>query len=538
MRLTRPNAPIESNATADLGAEVIIRHPGYEDDPDPLIVLAGYDRDGEKKGLHFGTALLICIILSGRSDGYFTAEQNGNRLTQDDDSLLEEGTYYYQVPNDPQYPIYLSFRHWKFPHDDLPQAYTHSAPSSSLPGALTLVVTNSTPEVMTRDKRCVVSRRQDLKEKAHLCPKQEKDWFKKNHMRSYIRNQYADPDDAIDHPTNAVAMRKELHTAFNQKVFVLVMKENTWTTHFLRPTYEFGDEYHNMSVTINPGVSTQFLLARLAWAVFPLVKQFLVSGLNRWVKICSVDKTGRTTWIREYLHLSSISAHFTRTPSPNKRQRGEQGGRQDDDEVAHEENGTGSTTSESNEDTDIDDDACVTRGRSKRRRGSYGSQSSLGSVSRIFPPKTILQTQVRPQARSEISVTRLSSRQGCVAARAASEPELDQTPSQEPEMGDQEFDTYISSLRSQATKARRPKKRRLHRCHYQDAEDEVEFRKRKSTAEDGEEDLRRQLSEECKGLKFTQGQMMETTFGKECRDEAWSMSDVHLVGLPASEETP
>ena len=538
MPLTRPNAPIESNATADLGAEVIIRHPGYEDDPDPLIVLAGYDRDGEKKGLHFGTALLICTVLSGRSDGYFTAEQNGNRLIHDDDSLLEEGTYYYQVPNDPQYPIYLSFGHWKFPHDDLPQAYTHSAPSSSLHGALTLVVTNSTPEVMTRDKRCVVSRRQDLKEKAHLCPRQEKDWFKKNHMRSYIRNQYADPDDAIDHPTNAVAMCKELHTAFDQKVFVLVMKENTWTTHFLRPTYEFGDEYHNMSVTINPGVSTQFILARLAWAIFPLVKQFLVSGLNRWVKMCSVDKTGRTTWVREYLHSSSISSHFTRTPSPNKRQRSEQSGRQDDNEVVHEENSTGSTKSESNDDLDTEDDACITRGRSKRRRGSYGSQSSLGSVSRIFPPKSILQTQPRPPARSEISVTRIPSRQGSVAARAASEPELDQKPSQEPRMDEQEFDAYISSLRPQPIKARRPKKRRLHRCHYQDAEDEVNFQKRESSAEEGEEDVGQRWTKECKGLESTQGQTMEITFGKDCRDEAWSLSNVHLLGLPASKDTP
>ena len=532
MPLTRPNDPIESNATADPGAEVIIRHPGYDDDPDPLIILAGYDHDGEKKGLHFGTALLICSVLSGRSDGYLTAEQNGGRLTHSADSLLEEGTYYYQVPDDPQYPIYLSFGHWRFPHDDLPQAYTHSAPSSSLPGALTLVVTNSTPEIMTRDKRCVVSRRQDLKEKAHLCPRQEKDWFEKNHMRSYIRNQYPDPDDAIDHPTNAVALRKELHTAFDQKVFVFVMKENTWTTHFLRPTYEFGEECHNMSVTISPGVSTQFLFARLAWAIFPLVKQFLVSGLNRWVTMRSVDKTGRTTWVREYLHSTSISAHFTRTPSPNKRQRGEQGGRQDDDEVAQEENSTGSTISELNEDLDTEDDTCIIRGRSKRRRGSYGSQSSLGSVSRIFPPKSILQTQESPLARSEISVTRLPSRRGSVAARAASEPELDWVPSQESEMDDQGFDAYISSLRSQAIKACRPKKRRLHRCHYQDAEDEVEFQKRESPPEDGGEDVGRRWSEECQGLETTQGQLAEATFGKGCRDEAWSLSD----GLPASKD--
>ena len=478
MPLARPNAPTESNATANPGAQVIIRHPGYDDDPDPLILLAGYDYDGEKHGFHFGTALLICVILSGRSDGYLTAEQNGSgELTQDSDSLLEEGTYYYQVPDDPQYPIYLSFGHWKFPHDDLPQAYTHDAPSSSLPGALTLVVTNSTPEVMTRDKRCVVSRRQDLKEKAHLCPRQEKDWFKKNHMRTYIRNQYPDPDDAIDHPTNAVALRKELHTAFDQKVFIFVMKENAWTIHFLRPTYEYGEEYHNMRVTINPGVSTQFLLARLAWAIFPLVKQFLVSGLNRWVKVCSVDKTGRTTWVREYLHSSSISAHFTRTPSPNKRQRGEQGGRQDDDEAAaHKKNSTSPSTSDSNEDPDSEDEACIPRGRSKRRRGSYGSQSSLGSVSRIFPPKSFLQSQsqARPLARSEISVTPSSYRCVRAAVRAASDPEQDQIPLQESGMmDDQKFDWYISSPGSQADKARRAKKRRLYRRHYQNAGDEV-----------------------------------------------------------------
>ncbi|KAM0800620.1 hypothetical protein BDR22DRAFT_775894, partial [Usnea florida] len=303
--------------------QIIIRHPGYEDDPDPLIVLAGYDYDGENKGLLCGTALLICSVLSGRFDGYFTAEQNGSSLTRDSDGLLEEGTYYYQVPNDPQYPIYLSFAHWQFPHNDLPEAYTHSAPSSSLAGALTLVVSNSTPEVMNRDRRCVVSRRLNLKEKAHLCPKQEKDWFTKNHMRSYIQNHYTDPDDAIDHPSNAVAMREELHTVFDQKIFVFMWKENAWTTHFLRPTYEFGEEYHSKSVTINSGVSTQFLLARLAWAVFPLAKQFLVSGLNRWITMCSVDKSGRTKWVREYLHSSSISAHLTRTPSPSKRQRGE-----------------------------------------------------------------------------------------------------------------------------------------------------------------------------------------------------------------------
>ena len=253
--------------------------------------------------------------------------------------------------------------------------------------------------------------------------------------------------------------------------------------------------------------------------------------------MCSVDKTGRITWVREYLHSTSITSHFTRTPSPNKRQLGEQGGRQEENEVAYEGGSTGSTTSESNEDADVEDDPSITRGRSKRRRGSYGSQSSLGSVSRIFPPKSIFQTQARPLAQSEISVTRLPSRQCSVAAKACSETRLDQVPPQESGMDDQDFDAYISTLRSQAIKARRPKKRRIYRCHYEDAEDGLEFQKRESSAKAVEEDVGRRLSEECKGLESTQGQIMETTFSKGCRDEAWSLSDVHLVSLPAPKDT-
>ena len=266
-----------------------------------------------------------------------------------------------------------------------------------------------------------------------------------------------------------------------------------------------------MSVTINPGVSTQLLLARLAWAVFPSAKQILVSGLNRWVKMCSVDKSGRTGRVREYLHSSSISAHFTRTPSPNKRQRGEQGGRQDDSKVAHEEYSTGSTTSEANEDLDLEDDACITRGRSKRRRGSYGSQSSLGSVSRIFPPKSISQTEARSLARSK-SVARLPSRQVSVAVEAVSDPELDHETLQESGTDDQEFNTYISCLSLQAIAAPRSKKRRLHHCYYQDAEDETDFQKRESSPEEGATDVGRRLSEERKGLVSAQGQSTEVIF--------------------------
>ena len=88
-------------------------------------------------------------------------------------------------------------------------------------------------------------------------------------------------------------------------------------------------------------------------------------------------------------------------------------------------------------------------------RSSYGSQSSLGSVGRIFPPESTF-----PYSGAIISsirvrdTTSLSSRQDSVAVEAASEPELDQETLQESGMDDQEFDAYILSLPSQARQVR------------------------------------------------------------------------------------
>ena len=60
-------------------------------------------------------------------------------------------------------------------------------------------------------------------------------------------------------------------------------------------------------------------------------------------------------------------------------------------------------------------------------------------------------------------------------------------------MDDLDFDAYIPSSRSQAFKASPPKERPLHRCHYENAKDEVESQKRDLSSEEGEEDGRRRM---------------------------------------------
>ncbi|KAK4999507.1 hypothetical protein LTR66_001485 [Elasticomyces elasticus] len=84
---------------------------------------------------------------------------------------------------------------------------------------------------------------------------------------------------------NAVAMRLDIHRAFNDCRFVIVRKGGLWVAHFLELTNELGMMYHNKPLEVAPGVSASFLLVRFAWAVFPRVKAFLEAGGPKLVRV-------------------------------------------------------------------------------------------------------------------------------------------------------------------------------------------------------------------------------------------------------------
>jgi hypothetical protein len=75
---------------------VDIRHPGYPDGRNTLLLLPAYDSNG----FHHVTARIACAILANNSwDGYFSLTRDGPVVTLgNDDILVSDTPYYFVVP--------------------------------------------------------------------------------------------------------------------------------------------------------------------------------------------------------------------------------------------------------------------------------------------------------------------------------------------------------------------------------------------------------------------------------------------------------
>jgi HNH endonuclease len=106
-----------------------------------------------------------------------------------------------------------------------------------------------------------------------------------NGMRQY--NGRLDPhgDCITDDMANAIAMRADIHRAFDECRFILVRKDGLWVARFLELTYELGRMHHNRPPELKPGVSAMFLLVRLAWAIFPHARACLEAGGPKLVRV-------------------------------------------------------------------------------------------------------------------------------------------------------------------------------------------------------------------------------------------------------------
>jgi hypothetical protein len=136
-----------------------------------------------------------------------------------------------------------------------------------------------------------MSNHRDSTQSAHLCPRQELDWFTSNGMREYNLDRYLPTDLLTDDANNALTLRADLHFAFDRCVFVFVPKpvssapvdrsSSRFVTHVLNQTSEIGPLYHNAALLPLRGVKPEFLLTRFAWAIFPLVAPFVNFGVER-----------------------------------------------------------------------------------------------------------------------------------------------------------------------------------------------------------------------------------------------------------------
>ena len=275
---------------------IFFKHPGYSDEYDQNILFILFAIDHPSGGLHYGTAFDACAIVAGNAwNGHFRETRDGTIVNMARDGLLMGKTYYFYVPGNHgdgpdsspeaalRYPVFPTFQHWSFPHEDLPQhwiAKSSESDSRPLPTPSGL-----SGYIRARDNCCIVTGYEDYVEKAHLCPKQEFPWFISNGMGKYNDNRDLSGGWLMDDRTNAVLLRQDLHSSFDDRKFVVVPTVSGWIVHFLEWTKDQGPMYHNTPVSIHAGVSPSFLLARFAWAIFPLMRNFLDQGLSRKLRL-------------------------------------------------------------------------------------------------------------------------------------------------------------------------------------------------------------------------------------------------------------
>ncbi|KAL8961879.1 MAG: hypothetical protein Q9193_001634 [Seirophora villosa] len=307
---------------------VDIKHPGY-DQSNLLMRFNAFDKFEQQEGIHHGTVLTACYVVSGCTDGFLAKERGGRVLELDINGMLDEGSYYFVVPGDDHYAIYPYFQYWSFPHGHLPPGWNNKRPRYKASGPAP-ARSNTTSVVLARDQGCLVSGHMDTMERAHLCPQKETLWFRTNEMDQYNQSYGITLDCTTDDLSNLIALRQDIHTAFDRHcMFVFVPKQDKWLIHFLEPSNTLGPLYHNVKANLNDGVAREHVLARFAWAIFPMVRSFLERGPKRWVRASVTDENGSKLEQNDFIDGTTITQRFfpprARSQSPKKRVRTDDG---------------------------------------------------------------------------------------------------------------------------------------------------------------------------------------------------------------------
>lgn len=115
----------------------------------------------------------------------------------------------------------------------------------------------------------------DETENAHIIPRAEDAWFRRNAMYEYNSTVDVAAGNVIDDVRNGFLLRRDLHHAYDRPVFCHVAKEGKIVTHFVLRTHEMGMYYHNAEFRLpNADPCVEFFWARFAWTVIPLAQMF------------------------------------------------------------------------------------------------------------------------------------------------------------------------------------------------------------------------------------------------------------------------
>ncbi|KAL8846569.1 MAG: hypothetical protein Q9221_008352 [Calogaya cf. arnoldii] len=263
------------------GRKICLRHPGYPDILNTLLYFPAYDHGSG--GLHLGVALAACAIVAGNKfDGYLTASEDraDQAVPHDVNRVLAGNNYYFHphsISTTPQcqchaepYPIFPTFDEWPFPHEHLPAWWPNIEASDE-------VMTSCSQSglyagVRRRDNACRLTASRELLETAHVIPAKELTWFNKNNMVRYTYDARS-----IINSANLFMLRKDIHTAYDAHKWAIVPKSSKWVYQHLDTAPELGSLFHNIELYPIEGLRTEYLFARFALAVFPMLNAFLTN---------------------------------------------------------------------------------------------------------------------------------------------------------------------------------------------------------------------------------------------------------------------
>jgi hypothetical protein len=195
-----------------------IRHPGYEDDCNVLLLLYAFDHP--LGGTHYQTALTACGILAGnRWDGVLTTSRIYAPQPPPPSGILVAKDVYFHLPDwQPKptdvgddvflayrYPIVRSFEDWIFPHDNLPPIWEaiRDPPSnagSEGPVELPLTQASNSAQILDDDAAALTKSHCQIcdhpkcdAEPWMLVPSLYWKWFTRNSMQPYLQVKNVDP---------------------------------------------------------------------------------------------------------------------------------------------------------------------------------------------------------------------------------------------------------------------------------------------------------------------------------------------------------
>ncbi|KAH0360788.1 hypothetical protein KCU65_g9175, partial [Aureobasidium melanogenum] len=192
-----------------------------------------------------------------------------------------------------------------------------------------------TDALLARDISCRLTATVEGTEHAHLVPRTEVDWFRRNTMFRYGVAPRLEIE-PIDVPRNALLLRSDIHTVFDLRRFAITLKPlpvasdsaatHGLAVHLFSPglSEQFAKLYHGVALQPLFGVAPEYLFARFAWTVFAYSAQFLEQGTKRALYIVHDGETSEQEVNADQcmqLYLSRKS----RSLSPSKRKRDDGG---------------------------------------------------------------------------------------------------------------------------------------------------------------------------------------------------------------------